>query len=101
MTDTTQTTDPIVLRFARLEDGTLVAIRGGVAAIVHPPTSLGPDGGRLPVGKYLVRWSLAGDGIPAEHPRGVGTSRTQSCAEAADALGAHLGVQVAGYEVAT
>lgn len=85
----------IIISFEPLDDGTLVALHThegrSVAAIVHPRHSL--DGGNR-------RWSLAGDiGDRAARPRGTCNSLSSACAEAAEALGIELGIDVVGYEV--
>lgn len=87
-----------VLRFDRLEDGTLVATAShlgrSVAAIVHPQ-AYDPEADAL-----VRRWTLAGDVDPSTRVSGSCGSATTATAHAAKALGDYLGVTVDGYEVA-
>lgn len=89
--------DPIVLRFDRMADGTLVAVHsaGGraVAAIVHPHVE---SLSAVP----MRRWCLAGQlRDTTRRPAGEHANAARSCAEAAKALGVELGVDVAGWSV--
>lgn len=89
--------EPVVLRFDRLDSGELVAIHThearSVAAIVHTRHD------ELDDLVHVRRWSLAGDIDPSTRRRGESSSATLACAQAAEALGIELGVEIAGYEV--
>lgn len=84
--------EPAVLHFDRLDGGEIVALHtaGGrtVAAVIA--AVCGPRG---------IRWSLAGDVDPAARPQGYAAITRTACAEAADALGRELGIEIAGWTV--